>query len=158
MALSMSIWIFLMITAIGICGSLRLVIAPKISKERKAVLSRAAKMGFFLFAFDFIFENLGLILGYWNTAGSLFQVGAVPVEVMVIAATAGYAYAMIFPRKFGWETGFFTSLLIAAAGTAIEAMLNGFGVLTYTGGWTSVHALVSYFGTFFLMHKVNSIL
>lgn len=158
MALSMSIWIFLMLTAIGICGSLRLIIAPKVSRERKAVLSRAVKMGLFLFAFDFIFENLGLILGYWSTSGSLLQLGAVPIEVAVIASTAGYAYAMVFPRKFGWETGFFTSLLIAAAGTAIEAMLNSFGVLAYTGGWTSMHAFVAYFGTFFMMHKVNSIL
>ena len=158
MALSMSIWIFLMITAIAICGSLRLVVAPKNSKERRSTLARAAKMGLFLFAFDFVFENLGLVLGYWNTSGSVFQAGAVPVEVMVIAATAGYAYAMIFPRRFGWEMGFFTSLLIAAAGTAIEAMLNSFGVLAYTGGWTSMHALVAYFGTFFLMHRLNSML
>ncbi len=154
----MSIWIFLMLTAIGICGSLRLVIVPRAPKERKFALSRATKMGFFLFAFDFVFENLGLILGYWNTSGSLFQIGAVPIEVMVIAAAAGYAYAIVFPRKFSWETGFYTSLLIAAAGTAIEAILNNFGVLTYTGGWTSMHAFVSYFGTFFLMHKVNSTL
>ena len=159
--LSMSIWIFLLITSIAILGCMRLFLSPKIDRIKKETYNRAFKLGLFLVIFDFIFENAGLLAGYWYTSGSVLQLGAVPIEVVGIAFCAGYAYSLLFKekyQKFNWEIGFFTSLLIAVVGTLIEAILVSQGVLTYTGGWTSMHALISYFITFFIMHKVNSML
>lgn len=157
--LSMSIWIFLLLTAIGIWGTVYLVARDSIPKAKmKSILPRALKLGLFLLIFDFIFENLGLILGYWYTSGSILQLGAVPVEVMGIAFCAGFTYAILFQKKFDWQLGFFSSVWIAAAGTAIEAILVSSEVLTYTSGWTSLHAFVAYWFAFMIMHKVNSML
>ncbi|MEM3770731.1 MAG: hypothetical protein QXW80_00165 [Candidatus Micrarchaeia archaeon] len=157
--LTMSIWVFLLFTAIGIWGTIYYLIKDKTSKSKLNELnSRAIRLGIFLLVFDFIFENLGLLLGYWYTSGSILQLGAVPIEVMGIAFCAGFTYAVLFPRKFDTKLGFFSSVWIAAAGTAIEAILVSQGVLTYIGGWTSLHAFVSYLAAFMIMHKVNSIL
>ncbi|MEM3369712.1 MAG: hypothetical protein QXE90_02565 [Candidatus Micrarchaeia archaeon] len=157
--LTMSIWVFLLFTAIGMWGTVYYLVKDKTPKSKlKELNSRAIKLGIFLLVFDFIFENLGLLLGYWYTSGSILQLGAVPIEVMGIAFCAGFTYAVLFPRKFDTKLGFFSSVWIAAAGTAIEAILVSQGVLMYTGGWTSLHAFVSYFAAFMIMHKVNSIL
>jgi len=153
MVLSMSIWIYLLAAAVGISGTMMLMLKPK-----KDVIRRAVRLGLFLFAFDFMFENAGLLLGYWHTSGGLVQLGAVPIEVTVIAFLAGHAYAMLFPRKFDWRVALPTSLLIAVAGAGIEAIINSQGALIYTGGWTSLHALVAYFVAFLIMHKANSML
>lgn len=157
--LTMNIWLFLMFTAIGIWGTVYFVVKERTAKLKlKELTSRAVRLGLFLWLFDFAFENLGLVLGYWNTAGSIFQIGAVPVEVMVIAFCAGFTYALLFAREFDWQLGFFSSLWIAAAGTAIESILVDLGALNYTNGWTSLHAFVAYWLAFMIMHKINSIL
>lgn len=149
----MSVWMYLLFAAVGIFGTLFVLLKPK-----KQVMSRAMKLGLFLFAFDFIIENAGLLLGYWHTCGSVLQLMAVPLEVALIAFLAGCAYALLFPPKFDWSLGAASSLLIAVVGTGIEAIIVGQGVLVYTGGWTSYHTLAAYFAAFLLMHKANSAL
>jgi hypothetical protein len=76
---------------------------------------------------------------------------------MVIAFLAGFTYTMLFEKKFKLGYALATSLLIAVVGTSFEALLISEDLLIYSGGWTSWHALISYFITFFLMHKINSI-
>lgn len=153
MVLSMSIWIYLLAAAAGISSTMMLILKPK-----KETMRRAVRLGLFLFAFDFVFENLGLLAGFWHTSGSLLQLGAVPIEVTFIAFFAGHAYAMLFPKKFDLRLALPTTLLIAVAGTGIEALINSQGALIYTGGWTSYYALVAYFVAFFILHKANSML
>lgn len=149
----MSMWVYLLFTAVGIASVMALLLKPK-----RQALNRAVKLGLFLLAFDFIFESAGLLLGYWHTSGSILQLMAVPLEVAFIAFLAGCAYAMLFPPKFDWKLGVASSLPIAVVGTGIEAILVGQGALVYTGGWTSYHTLVAYFAAFLLMHWVNSAL
>ncbi|MCX8202638.1 MAG: hypothetical protein N3G74_02440 [Candidatus Micrarchaeota archaeon] len=155
----MNIWVFLLFTALGIWGTVYLIAKERTPKSKlRELTSRAVKLGVFLLAFDFVFENAGLLLGYWNTSGSILQIGAVPIEVMGIAFCAGFTYAVLFQKRFDWQLGFFSSVWIAAAGTAIEAILVGFEVLNYAGGWTSLHAFAAYVVAFMIMHKANSIL
>ena len=157
--LSMSIWLFLLFTAIGIWGTVYILARDNTPKTKmKNIIPRAIRLGIFLLVFDFIFENIGSILGYWSTSGSLLQLGAVPIEVMGIAFCAGFTYTILFQKKFDWQLGFFSSIWIAAAGTAIEAILVSSNVLVYTNGWTSLHAFIAYWFAFMIMHKVNSLL
>ena len=147
----MSLWIYLMLLALGLLGILPFLI-------RKKHCAEMLKMALFLALFDFAFENVGAWQGYWYSTGSAFPILAVPIEVFIIALCAGSAYALIFPRRFDWQLGIASSLVIAAAGTAIEAVLIGAGNLHYAGGWTSYHAFASYFVVFLAMGRVNELL
>ncbi len=149
----MTLWIFLLIAAISIWAIAYYLVRP--NKETKR---RAVALGLFLLIFDYIFENIGYQLGLWEASGSIYRLLAPPIEVMVVAFLSGYTYSLIFPKKFDWNIGLSSSLLIAVVGTAFEAILVGQNLLTYTGGWTSYHALISYFVTFLMLHKVNSML
>jgi hypothetical protein len=153
MLVGMSIWLFLAILAISITALLYVLLKPK-----KDTLLRGAKLGILLVLVDFVFENAGLLLGQWKTFGSIFAIGAVPIEVMVIAFCIGGIYSMVFARKFILDIAITSSLLIAVVGTGIEAILLSMGVFVYYTEWTAWHALVSYFIAFLLMHKLNSLL
>ncbi|VVB67680.1 Uncharacterised protein [Candidatus Norongarragalina meridionalis] len=147
----MSMWVYLMLLSIGIMGILPFLI-------KKKHCSEMLKMAFFLALFDFAFENIGAIQGYWYSTGSAFPLLAVPIEVFIIALAAGSAYALIFPSKFEWHFAIASSLVIAAVGTFIEAMLIGAGNLHYANGWTSYQAFASYFVVFLMMARVNELL
>jgi len=144
-------WQFLLVLAVGIFATLFVLRKPKASQYMAMV-----KMALVLALFDYAFETWGFLAGFWASAGSVLPLGAVPVEVFGIALCAGATYAMLFPRKFSWNLGLASSLLIACGGTFVEALLIGQGNLAYTGGWTSAHAVVAYFLTFLGMNAVNS--
>lgn len=155
--ISMNVWLFLLLTAIGIWGSIYSITRKKLKKnDIKEINLRGIKVGIFLLIFDFIFENSGLLLGFWHTTGSYFQIFAVPIEVMGIAFLAGFTYAILF-KEFELDLAIFSSLAIAAIGTGIEAFLVSQNLLIYEGGWTSLHAYISYFLVFLLIGKVNSL-
>lgn len=147
----MTAWQFLVLLSVGIFSTLFVLVKPK--KRKYAAM---LKLGVFLALFDFAFETWGFQAGYWASAGSILALGAVPAEVFVIALLAGATYAMVFKQKFSWELGITTSILIASAGTIIEALLAGTGNLVYTGGWNSGYAAIAYFLTFLLIHGMNS--
>lgn len=149
----MTFWVYLLCAAIGVYAVLLAFLKPK-PKQFAGML----KMGLFLALFDFAFENWGAWAGYWTSNGSLLPIAAVPAEVFLIAFCAGAVYSLVFPKKFDWNTGLASSLLIAVIGAGIEALLIGFGLLAYSGGWTSFHAIVAYFVTFVVMHKANTVL
>jgi len=153
MLYGMSIWVFLAIAAISVTALLYVFKRPK-----KEILDRGMKLGVLLVIIDFVFENAGLLLGQWKTFDSAFAIGAVPIEVIVIAFCVGMTYSMLFARKFTLELAIASSLLIAIMGTGIEAALLSMSVFIYYAEWTAWHALISYFIAFLLMHKLNSIL
>jgi len=152
MLVGMSLWILLLFAAIGIFSSIF-----TFRKRSKNEVRRGIYLGIFLLVFDYIFETAGYYLNLWEATGSVFRLGAPPIEVLIIAFLAGFTYTMLFEKKFKLYYGLATSLLIAVVGTSFEALLISEGLLIYSGGWTSYHALVSYFVTFLLMHKINSI-
>ncbi|MEA1944582.1 MAG: hypothetical protein U9N07_04505 [Euryarchaeota archaeon] len=143
----MSIWIFLLMLAVGIFG----VIAVLMRKN----ISEALKLGLFLAVFDFFFQNAGGYYGVWFTKKSILFLGFVPIEVFFIATLAGMTYYILFPRR--WNTGIAlsTSYLIAVVGAMIEAGLVAVDYLEYGGWWNSYWAVVAYFLTFLMMYRVN---
>ncbi|MEM0475176.1 MAG: hypothetical protein QW343_00065 [Candidatus Norongarragalinales archaeon] len=156
---SMTIWVFLMLLAVGIYTSLLALLKPK-EKQYYGML----KLGVFLAVFDFFFESWGAAAGYWVSKGSLLPLNffsvpgfeGVPFEVFVIALCAGATYALLFPKKFDWRIALPTNFLIACIGAGIESLLISSGNLVYKGGWTSVHALLAYFAVFLLLNWVNA--
>lgn len=148
---SFTAWQFLFLFALGIFSTLFVLMKPKKNRYMSMI-----KLGLFLALFDFAFETWGALAGLWLTTKSMVPLGAVPIEVFGIALMAGATYNLLFPKKFSWELGLASSLLIACAGTIIEAALISMGHLTYYGWWTSAHAVAGYFGTFFIMYALNS--
>ncbi|MFH0973510.1 MAG: hypothetical protein V1817_01835 [Candidatus Micrarchaeota archaeon] len=156
---SLTVWVFLMFIAIGIYTSLLALLKPK-----EKLYAGMIKLGLFLAVFDFIFESWGAWAGYWISKGSLLPLDVfripgfegVPGEVFVIALCAGATYSLLFPKKFGWRVALPANFLIACVGAGIEAILISSGLLVYTGGWTSGHAVAAYFVTFLLLNWVNS--
>lgn len=149
--ISMNLWIFLLLLAIGIVWILTYSLKP--TREK---LKQMLKMGLFLAVFDFVFETIGLQLSFWQAGNSLFLLGpAVPVEVFLIAITAGASMNLLF-SKFSWNAALPSAFLIAAIGTYIEAMLVSAGNLVYTSGWTSFHAFIAYFIVFIIFQYINS--
>ncbi|MCX6767964.1 MAG: hypothetical protein NTY90_04540 [Candidatus Micrarchaeota archaeon] len=151
-------WVYLLVLAAGIAGSFagyaQVSGLWKKGAER-TVLRRGLVLGAILAVFDWVFENAGALFGYWHTAGSTLFLGAVPIEVFFIALSAGAAYNWIFPQKFSWLFAVCSSAVIAVIGAGIEASLAQEGLLVYTGGWTSAHAVVAYFAVFLGMYFVN---
>ena len=112
-------------------------------------------MGVFLAIFDLVFETAGAQAGLWYSQGGFAYLLAVPVQVFFIALLAGGAFHLVLPARKDALYMMSTALLIAAIGTGIESILLDHGLLTYAGGWTSTHAIVSYWATFMLLHLVN---
>jgi len=148
--IGMSLWMFFLLTAIAIWGVVFYLRNPD-----KTTRKRALMLGLFLFAFDFIFENMGAAADLWQV-NSGYKLLAVPFEVMAIAVLAGYTYSLVFPRKFDMRMGVASSLLIAVAGVFLESMLMDQKLIVYMGGWDAYAALVAYFFAFMIMNWVNS--
>ena len=122
------------------------------NKNRKFDLVRAFALGVFLMLFDWFVETYGLFLGQWQTAQSLFSVGAaVPIEIMLICLVGGAAWAMHFPKKLSWQYIAGDTLIFAFFGTLGEYLMQLNGLMIYMNGWTSIHAFIGYAITWLLM-------
>jgi len=143
----MSIWIFLLLLAIGIFAVLAVL--------KRKNLFEALKLGLFLAVFDFFFENLGGHFDLWVTKNSVLFMGFVPIEVFCIATLAGATYYLLFPRTWDPSTALSTSFLIAVVGAMLEAGLVAVDYLEYMTWWNSYWAVVAYFLTFLMMYRVN---
>lgn len=152
MLIKMSPWIYLMLLAISIAALFFLLLKPK----RKDII-RALKLGLLLVVIDFVFEHFGVFANLWSIYGSIFFLGVVPAEVVVIAFCAGFTHSLLIKPKFDALFATVSSLLIGLVGIGIEALLIAQGVLVYLGV-TSWHALLAYTVTFIALHKVNAML
>jgi|GEM_PF-1751938 len=150
MLVDFTLWTYLLVVAVGITGTLAALLRPD-----RRTLKHAALLGLFLALFDFVFENAGAQAGLWYSQGGWAYLMAVPVQVIVIALLAGATFHLVMPARKDMLYITASSLLIAAVGTGIEAMLLDHGLLTYSGGWTSTHAVMAYWATFMLLHLVN---
>jgi len=137
-------------------------------KSTRSNLEIALIVGFFLFSFDFAFENVGtLLFGYWGTSGSSLSILAVPIEVMLTCFFGGAAWALyvmsahaLFVLKFqGHFNGSLRLYLIlldlfffGIGGAAAEWCLTQRGFMYYANGWTSIHAFIAYFAVWLILH------
>lgn len=126
--------------------------------KSKTVPIKALILGVFLVVYDFIVENAGAILGYWNTYGSRFFVGAVPIEIMTLILFGGIGWAMHLPKKFNKFFLLAESTVFGFYGALGEYLLILNGLMVYKGGWNSVDAFFGYFFTwmilFFVWYKI----
>ncbi|MDE1861193.1 MAG: hypothetical protein KGH72_05780 [Candidatus Micrarchaeota archaeon] len=124
------------------------------ARYSRSGLGNALKIGAFLLAFDFIFENSGWISGLWQTY-SQFHVGVVPIQVMGIAFFGGAAWAMYQPRKFDFVHSLLDCAVFGFFGALGEWLLIRQGLFAYHMWWTSELAFASYFLTWVLLHFVR---
>ena len=120
----------------------------------KSILKQAIFLGIFLMAFDFIVENAGGFLGFWSVDVSLFYVGYVPVEVMLLILVGGTAWAMAQPKKIYTVNVAADVLLFTLFGALGEFVLIRNGMMKYSNGWISLYALLGYFVTWLMLHFV----
>jgi hypothetical protein len=122
------------------------------NRNKKFDMARAFALGVFLMLFDWFVETYGLFLGQWQTAHSLFSVGAaVPIEIMLLCLIGGTAWAMHFPKRLSWTYIAGDTLIFATFGTLGEYLMQLNGLMIYMGGWTSAHAFIGYAITWLLM-------
>lgn len=150
MLIEINLWMYLLLLAIGIIGAMFAAMRPKDEALKKGLL-----LGLFLAIADFIFQSIGAIKGLWISSGSAFFLWDVPAEVFLIALMAGIAFYLLFPPRKDALYITSTALLISVIGMGIESILLDHSLVTYAEGWTSYHALASYFIMFALMHFVN---
>jgi hypothetical protein len=108
------------------------------------ITKHAIWLGIFLLAFDFVIENAGAIAGLWATSGGAIMLGAVPIEIIVLTSVGGTAWAAHLPKKLTKDFVAAEILLFGAFGALGEQILIRNGLMTYTGGWTAMHAFVAY--------------
>lgn len=118
-------------------------------------MRKALFMGVFLLIFDFVFQTSGALLGLWGPSGSIYILGAVPVEVMAITLFGGIAWALYLPKKFDLSFSLLDILLFSFFGAFGEWLLIRNGVFYYAEAWTSIHAFISYAFTWAVLHYVN---
>ena len=127
-------------------------------------LKKALLVAIFLVIFDFIFENSGTIFNLWYSSNSLVPVcmpiestypACVPIEVMLVILFGGAAWALYVPQDFKLTYSVADILLIATFGAIGEYLLIQFGLMHYLQWWTSVHAFLSYVGTWIILHLVR---
>jgi len=141
------IWGILDVCAVG-------WLAIEVRGKSQKDLGRAIEIGIFLMIFDFIVENIGKVLGLWETYNSIFFVGAVPIEVMLLALAGGTAWALYQPHRFYGVYTFVNILIFATFGTIGEYIIAEKGLMVYMGGWTSLHAFFGYVLTWMILHSI----
>lgn len=119
-----------------------------------AFAARAAGVGVFLMAFDWVFESWGARAGYWYSHSSRRFVGAVPLEVMVGALSGGFAWALLMPPHFQPLYVLLVSATVGVAGAMGEDRLARTKAMDYRKGWTWAHAVVAYFLVWLLLSLV----
>ena len=122
--------------------------------KKKNVLKQAFLLGVFLMIFDVIVENAGGILGFWSVESSVFYLGYVPIEVMILILIGGTAWAMAQPKKIYPVNVAADVLLFTIFGALGEFVLIHNGMMVYSNGWNSLYALVGYFLTWVMLHFV----
>ena len=120
----------------------------------KSLWKSALLLGIFLMVFDWVVENIGAKLNFWYSYTSVFFVLAVPIEIMIAALLGGFGYAMFLPKKWNWKYVSLTSLIFAFGGMLGENTLRSKGFMSYSGGWTPVHAFAAYFLVWTLLNIV----
>jgi hypothetical protein len=123
-------------------------------RENRSRLSEGMKVGAFLLAFDFVFENSGWLAHLWYTK-SQFAIGVVPLQVMGIAFFGGTAWALYLPRRFNLWHSVADCLVFAFFGALGERLLIGQVLFVYQQWWTSYDAFIAYFGTWAILHYVR---
>ena len=144
----MNLWQYLLVLALASALTIKLVLKPK--RVRSALL-----LGLFLALLDFAVQNLAAYKNLWYSSGSLLFLGAVPVEVFLIAILAGFTYRLVFCKGFDVKFAFASSLFIASVAVGLEALLISERLLAY-GSWNSWYGLGSYFTVFFVLNYLNS--
>lgn len=124
-----------------------------LQKPDMETLRNAFGVGAFLMIFDFIVENSGWILHLWTVHGPLFQIGAVPLEILLVTLIGGAAWALYLPKKFDWRHSALDVLLFAIYGTLGEHLLRLSGIMVYEQWWGWPHAFVAYLLTWLLLHQ-----
>lgn len=124
--------------------------------EVRNIIKKALILGLFLMSFDWLFENFGALINLWETHGSLFSIGAVPIEIMFLALIGGTAWAMHLPKKFNRVFAFFECLIFAFYGALGEYLLIKNNLMTYITRntsfiWRSLHAFTAYFITWIIL-------
>lgn len=150
MLVDITLWTYLFALSVGILATLIAFLRPNADTLKKAVI-----LGLFLALADFVFENWGAQAGLWTSFGSPLFLWAVPIQVVLIAILAGMAYHLVIRPRADALYVVSTSLLIAMIGVGIEGLLLDYQLLAYAGGWSSVHAMASYFVMFVVLNWVN---
>ncbi len=151
-----------------------LLFLAELRKSPRSNVRTALIVGLFLMSFDFAFENTGtLIFGLWGTMGSSLFVLAVPIEVMLTCFFGGAAWALYvmavhtmlqekLKNHFSGRLASYFILLdvlfFGVGGASAEWCLIQRKVMYYDRGWTSLHAFVSYFGMWALLHILLHVL
>jgi len=135
-------------------GILFATVAIFSTKHIKKIWKYSLYLGLFLMIFDWILENIGALMGFWVSYGSMLFVSAVPLEVMIACVSVGVAYSVLVPKKWNLKYIIFCSLIPAVGGTLGEARLQSIGLMTYGNGWTWIHAFISYFAAWILLSVI----
>jgi len=135
-----------------------------VEKPAGTRLKKALSVAIFLVLFDFAFENSGTVFNLWYSSNSLVPVcmpvestypACVPIEVMMVILFGGAAWALYVPQDFKLTYSVLDIILIATFGALGEYILIPFGLMHYLQWWTSVHAFLSYAGTWIILHLVR---
>jgi len=118
-------------------------------------IKKALFVGLLLMLFDFVFENAGWLLGLWATHESIFAIGVVPIEIMLVCVFGGAAWALYLPRKFDRLHSAMDIIVIAVYGALGEHLLRLAGLMSYYGWWNIGCAMISYALTFALFNWVR---
>jgi len=146
----MLIWLIL-----DICGVGWFLIELNLYKGDSSLIKKALLIGLFLMIFDFLVENSGKILGFWETYESSYFVLFVPIEIMILCLLGGAAWALYLPKKFNKLYSFFDILLFSFFGALGEFIIMKNNLMSYGGGWTSYYAFMGYAITWIILHFLN---
>lgn len=123
--------------------------------QKKGDVKKGMQIGLFLVVFDFVVQNIGKMMGLWESYKSSFMVMAVPIEVMLICCIGGTAWALYLPKKFNLVHTVCDILIFSFFGSLGEFLLINGGLLKYSGGWTSIHAFFAYMVTWIILHTLK---
>lgn len=124
-------------------------------KDHMERVKKAVLVGLFLMLFDFVVENSGAIFGLWMTHDSLFAIGIVPIEIMLVCLIGGTAWALYLPRKFDAVHSIVDILVFAFFGAMGENLLGLAGLMSYYQWWNFGWAVLAYALTWAILHFVK---
>ena len=145
----------LMLWTLVLCAVGWLLIEMYVWKGSPEKIKQAFMVGMFLLVFDFIVENSGWIFGLWETHNSLFAIGIVPIEVMLICLIGGAAWALYLPRKFSVVHSTMDIMVFAFFGALGEHLMRQAGLMSYYQWWSFVWAVMAYALTWMVLHFVR---
>jgi hypothetical protein len=122
---------------------------------KKKDLYAALEIGLFLMVFDFIIENFGAALGFWQTTKTALPVIHVPIEIMLLTLIGGTAWALAQPKEFSRINSALDIVLFSVFGALGESLLIKNQVMVYMSGWNPVFAFLGYFITWSMLHYLR---